>query len=91
MNLTGTFLVCRETLPTCSTVAGVIVNIASTAGLIAQPYQAAYCASKGGVVQLTRSLADEYIERGIRVERHRAGRHRHAAAQTLRRARGRAG
>jgi NAD(P)-dependent dehydrogenase (short-subunit alcohol dehydrogenase family) len=67
VNLTGTFLVCRETLPHLLEGGGVIINIASTAGLIAQPYQAAYCASKGGVVQLTRSLADEYIERGIRV------------------------
>jgi NAD(P)-dependent dehydrogenase (short-subunit alcohol dehydrogenase family) len=31
------------------------------------PYAAAYCASKGGVVQLTRALADEYLERGVRV------------------------
>ena len=67
VNLTGTFLVCRETLPLLLDGGGVIVNIASSAGLIAQPYQAAYCASKGGVVQLTRSLADEYIERGVRV------------------------
>ena len=68
VNLTGTFLVCRETLPYLLDAGrGVIINIASTAGLIGQPYQAAYCASKGGVVQLTRSLADEYIERGIRV------------------------
>ena len=68
VNLTGMFLVCRETLPHFLEAGrGVIVNIASTAGLIAQPYQAAYCASKGGVVQLTKSLADEYIERGIRV------------------------
>jgi meso-butanediol dehydrogenase/(S,S)-butanediol dehydrogenase/diacetyl reductase len=67
VNLTGTFLMCRETLPHLLDGGGVIVNIASTAGLIGQPYQAAYCASKGGVVQLTRSLADEYIEQGVRV------------------------
>ena len=67
VNLTGTFLVCRETLPHLLESGGVIVNIASTAGIIGQPYQAAYCASKGGVVQLTKSLADEYIERGVRV------------------------
>src|SRR5450759_1581468 len=46
---------------------GNIVNIASTAGLMGQPYSAAYCASKGGVVQLTRALADEYLHRRIRV------------------------
>ena len=36
---------------------GNIVNIASNAGLMGQPYSAAYCASKGGVVQHTRALA----------------------------------
>jgi NAD(P)-dependent dehydrogenase (short-subunit alcohol dehydrogenase family) len=46
---------------------GTIVNTASTAGLMAQPYSAAYCASKGGVVQLTKALSWEYIERGVRV------------------------
>jgi NAD(P)-dependent dehydrogenase (short-subunit alcohol dehydrogenase family) len=67
VNLTGTFLVCRATLPHLLDGGGVIVNIASSAGLIGQPYQAAYCASKGGVVQFTKSIADEYIERGVRV------------------------
>jgi meso-butanediol dehydrogenase / (S,S)-butanediol dehydrogenase / diacetyl reductase len=45
----------------------VIVNVASSAGLMGQPYSAAYCASKGGVVQLTRALAVEYLEAGFRV------------------------
>ena len=67
VNLTGTFLVCRATLPHLLDGGGTIVNVASSAGLMGQPYQAAYCASKGGVVQLTRALADEYIERGVRV------------------------
>jgi NAD(P)-dependent dehydrogenase (short-subunit alcohol dehydrogenase family) len=67
VNLTGTFLMCRATLPHLLEAGGVIVNVASSAGIMAQPFQVAYCASKGGVVQLTRSLADEYIERGVRV------------------------
>jgi meso-butanediol dehydrogenase/(S,S)-butanediol dehydrogenase/diacetyl reductase len=46
---------------------GNIVNIASSAGLISQPYSAAYCASKGGVIHLTKALADEYLDRGVRV------------------------
>ena len=45
---------------------GVIVNIASNAGIKSQPYSIAYCASKAGVVHLTRCLADEYIKRGVR-------------------------
>jgi NAD(P)-dependent dehydrogenase (short-subunit alcohol dehydrogenase family) len=44
-----------------------IVNVASSAGLIGQPYSAAYSASKGGVVQLTKALAVEYLEVGFRV------------------------
>ncbi len=67
VNLTGTFLVCQAALPLLLDGGGSIVNIASNAGLMSQPYSAAYCASKGGVVQLTRALADEYLERGIRV------------------------
>jgi NAD(P)-dependent dehydrogenase (short-subunit alcohol dehydrogenase family) len=67
VNLSGTFLVCRATLPHLLDGGGNIVNIASNAGLMSQPYSAAYCASKGGVVQLTRALADEYLERGVRV------------------------
>jgi NAD(P)-dependent dehydrogenase (short-subunit alcohol dehydrogenase family) len=67
VNLTGTFLVCQAALPGLLDGGGSIVNVASNAGLMAQPYSAAYCASKGGVVQLTRALADEYLERGVRV------------------------
>jgi NAD(P)-dependent dehydrogenase (short-subunit alcohol dehydrogenase family) len=67
VNLTGTFFVCQAALPFLLDGGGSIVNVASNAGLMAQPYSAAYCASKGGVVQLTRALADEYLERGIRV------------------------
>jgi len=68
VNLTGTFLMARAVLPTMlERGRGVIVNTASTAGVTAQPYSAAYCASKGGVVLLTRALAWEYAKRGVRV------------------------
>jgi len=61
VNLTGTYLSCRAILPHLLEHGGNIVTIASNAGLMGQPYSAAYCASKGGVVQLTRALADEYL------------------------------
>jgi NAD(P)-dependent dehydrogenase (short-subunit alcohol dehydrogenase family) len=67
VNLTGTFLMSRAALPYLLENGGNIVNVASTAGLMGQPYSAAYCASKGGVVQLTRALAVEYMERNVRV------------------------
>jgi meso-butanediol dehydrogenase/(S,S)-butanediol dehydrogenase/diacetyl reductase len=67
VNLTGTFLMCRFTLPHLLDGGGTIVNIASNAGIMGQPYSAAYCASKGGVINLTRALAVEYLDRGVRV------------------------
>jgi NAD(P)-dependent dehydrogenase (short-subunit alcohol dehydrogenase family) len=67
VNLTGTFLMCRAVLPHMLGGGGAIVNVASNAGLMGQPYSAAYCASKGGVVNLTRALGVEYRARGVRV------------------------
>ncbi|MDE3087138.1 MAG: SDR family oxidoreductase [Acidobacteriota bacterium] len=68
VNLTGTFLMTRAVVPhMLSPNQGSIVNVASTAGLIGSAYSAAYCASKGGVVMMTKALAVEYAGRGIRV------------------------
>jgi NAD(P)-dependent dehydrogenase (short-subunit alcohol dehydrogenase family) len=67
VNLTGTFLMCQAALRHMLDGGGVIVNVASNAGLMGQPYSAAYCASKGGVVNLTRALSVEYVRRGVRV------------------------
>ena len=66
VNLTGTFLVCQAALPYLMDGGGSIVNIASNAGVKAQPYSIAYCTSKAGVVHLTRCIADEYLKRGVR-------------------------
>ena len=67
VNLTGNFLLCREVLPHLLQTRGAIVMCASIAGLTSHPYAAAYCASKGGVVMLTRALAVEYGRKGVRV------------------------
>ncbi len=67
VNLTGTFLMCQAVLPHILENGGNIVNTASNAGLQGLAYSAAYCASKGGVVQLTRALAIEYWKSDIRV------------------------
>ena len=58
VNLKGTFFCCRAALPTLREAAlGAIVNLASDAGLIGEHRLAVYCASKGGVVNLTRAMA----------------------------------
>jgi NAD(P)-dependent dehydrogenase (short-subunit alcohol dehydrogenase family) len=67
-NLKGPFLTCREFLPAMiSARDGCIVNIASTAGVRGGRERAAYCASKGGLVLLTRSLALDHGPDGVRV------------------------
>jgi len=63
VNLTGTFLLSQAALPPLLDGRGVIVNMASVAGLRATPYNAAYCASKGGVIMLTKSMALELAAR----------------------------
>ena len=67
-NLNGTMACIRAALPGMLRVGhGVIVNVASVAGLHGSPGQASYAASKGGVIALTRTLARELAGRGIRV------------------------
>jgi NAD(P)-dependent dehydrogenase (short-subunit alcohol dehydrogenase family) len=61
VNLTGSWLVAKHAIPHLLATKGVIVNTASNAGKMGQPWSAAYCASKGGVVLLTKALADEYL------------------------------
>jgi meso-butanediol dehydrogenase/(S,S)-butanediol dehydrogenase/diacetyl reductase len=67
VNLTGPFLVSQAALPSLIERKGCIVNVASIAGLKGQAYTAAYCASKGGLVLLTKSMALELAAKGVRV------------------------
>lgn len=67
VNLSGTFFLCQAAMPHLLASKGNIVNIASTAALGGQAYNAAYCASKGGVLLLTKALAVEFAARGVRV------------------------
>lgn len=67
VNLTGTFLMIQQTLPLLRETRGCVVNVASLAGIMGLPYDAAYCASKGGVVMLTKALAKEFSECGVRI------------------------
>lgn len=67
VNLTGPMQMSQAALPHLRESRGAIVTVASIAGLRAQPYQAAYCASKAGVIMLMKSLALELAADGIRV------------------------
>jgi len=68
INLRGVFLCMQEQLKIMlRQKSGTIVNVASVAGLVGFAGLPAYCASKGGVVQLTRTAAVEYAPAGIRI------------------------
>jgi 3-hydroxybutyrate dehydrogenase len=68
INLTAQYLCIRQVLPAMIAArAGRIVNVASTAGLKGYSRAAAYCASKHGLVGLTRALAAETAKLGITV------------------------
>lgn len=68
VNLTGTFLCCKHFgRQMISSGGGSIVNIATTAGVTGVPRAPAYCASKAGVILLTKSLALEWARHHVRV------------------------
>jgi NAD(P)-dependent dehydrogenase (short-subunit alcohol dehydrogenase family) len=67
-NLKGTYLMSKFALPAMITQgSGVIINNASGWGLVGGDAAAAYCASKGGVVLLTKAMAIDHARQGIRV------------------------
>jgi NAD(P)-dependent dehydrogenase (short-subunit alcohol dehydrogenase family) len=68
INLRSVFLGLRHALPVMvEGGGGSVVNVASTAGLVAYPGLSAYCAAKAGIIQLTRVAAIEYAADNIRV------------------------
>jgi NAD(P)-dependent dehydrogenase (short-subunit alcohol dehydrogenase family) len=68
INARGTFLHCREALKVMiPRGSGAIVNVASISGVIGIAGQVAYAASKGAIIQITRTLAIEFAASGIRV------------------------
>jgi len=67
VNLVGPMLVTQAALPHLRQSKGNVVTVASISGLQGQPYNSAYCASKGGLLLLMRSLAVELAADGIRV------------------------
>lgn len=67
VNLTSVFRVCREAFPMLKQTQGNIINVASMATFLGLKHAAAYSASKGGIGQLTKTLAVDWAEFGIRV------------------------
>jgi NAD(P)-dependent dehydrogenase (short-subunit alcohol dehydrogenase family) len=67
VNLKAVYLTCRAAIPRMRRQGGSIINNASTLGLVGMRDAAAYCAAKGGVVQLTRAMALDHAGDGIRV------------------------
>jgi 2-keto-3-deoxy-L-fuconate dehydrogenase len=68
VNARGTFLCCKHAIPAMARRGGgSIVNVGSVAGLVGLRNRAAYCASKGAVVALTRALAVDHAGDGVRV------------------------
>jgi NAD(P)-dependent dehydrogenase (short-subunit alcohol dehydrogenase family) len=67
VNLKGAFFLISAAIPHLACKRGVVINIASDAGLVGNKGAAVYCASKGGLVLLTKSLALELAPLGVRV------------------------
>ena len=67
VNLSGPFYLCQAALPHLLETGGNIVNVASNAGLMGQAYTTAYCASKHGLIGMSKSLAMEFIKHNVRI------------------------
>lgn len=68
VNLKGVFFGCKHALrQMVKQEGGAIVNTASELAIVGQPLYSAYCATKGGVLALTRALSVEWASRGIRI------------------------
>jgi NAD(P)-dependent dehydrogenase (short-subunit alcohol dehydrogenase family) len=67
VNLGGVFLCSKFTLPHLRKTKGCIVNMASVNGFFVEPQCAGYCATKGGIIALTKAMAIDHGKEGIRV------------------------
>jgi len=67
INLSAPFYLSREAMPHLRERKGVILNVASDWGLVGGKQAVAYCASKGGVVLMTKAMALDHAEEGVRV------------------------
>jgi NAD(P)-dependent dehydrogenase (short-subunit alcohol dehydrogenase family) len=67
MNLSAPFFLFQAAVPHLLEHDGAVVNVTSCAAFMAQPFTAAYTASKAGLTQMTRTLAKEHVDKPIRI------------------------
>lgn len=67
VNLSGPFFLCQAAIPHLIESKGNVVNIASNAGLMGQAYTVGYCASKAGLINMSKALAMEFVKTEIRI------------------------
>lgn len=67
VNLSAPFFLSQAAIPHLLENNGAIVNVSSSAAFIGEAYAAAYCATKAGVVNLTKAMAMEYMHKPIRI------------------------
>ncbi|MDG2308643.1 MAG: SDR family NAD(P)-dependent oxidoreductase [Candidatus Binatia bacterium] len=67
VNLSGPFFLSQAAIPHLLETKGNIVNIASNAGLMGQAYTVGYCASKAGLINMSKALAMEFVKSDIRI------------------------
>ncbi len=67
VNLSGPFFLSQAAIPHLIESKGNIVNIASNAGLMGQAYTVGYCASKAGLINMSKALAMEFVKSDIRI------------------------
>lgn len=67
INQKATFMITRAAFPALIEARGVVLNIASSLGVVGYRRQAVYSMAKAGVIGLTRNLAADYADQGIRV------------------------
>ena len=67
INLTAPFLLSQAAIPHLLETEGAIVNCSSTAAFVGEAYAAAYCASKAGLLQMTKAMAMEFTRKPIRI------------------------
>ena len=67
VNLKGTYLISKYSLPLIKKSKGNIINISSVVGIIPDPTAPAYCSTKSAVIMLTKCMAKEYGAAGVRI------------------------